>query len=125
MSLIINSVGDRPLRFKNTPEAQQSLEQCRDLLYSLAKKMCVAGNEATDELIQLNYPGAKTTGKNFVNRKYNRTIEWGGEQITLIYDYKSKTAMVAQKGGEKKENEKAVDNLGNHSGTYTLSASGF
>ena len=96
MSLIINSVGDRPLRFKNTPEAQQSLEQCRDLLYSLAKKMCAAGNEATDELIQSNYPGAKTIGKEFVNRKYRRTIEWGSEHITLIYDYMTQTASIAQ-----------------------------
>ena len=97
MNNIINSMGDRPLRFKNTPEAQQSLERCRDVLYSLAKKMCEAGNEATDKLIQSNYPGAKTIGKNYVNRKYNRTIEWGGEKITLIYDYMSKTASVAGK----------------------------
>ena len=85
-------IDGRPLRIKNTPEAQQSLEQCRNLLYSLAKKMLAKGNEATDELIQANFPEAKTIGKEYADRKLKRTIEWRGERITLIYDYATKTA---------------------------------
>jgi hypothetical protein len=67
-----------------------------DVLHSLAKKMCATGNEATNKLISANYPEAKTIGKEFVDRKYKRTIEWGDTNITLIYDYMTQTATVAQ-----------------------------
>ncbi|MDR0474713.1 MAG: hypothetical protein LBH43_13705 [Treponema sp.] len=46
--------------------------------------------------IQANYPGAKTIGKGYADGKFKRTIEWGGEHITLIYDYETKVAMVEQ-----------------------------
>jgi hypothetical protein len=58
--------------------------------------MVDAANEAMGSFIQANYPGAKTIGKGYADGKFKRTIEWGGEHITLIYDYETKVAMVEQ-----------------------------
>jgi hypothetical protein len=89
----IRGTYQRPTRVPNTPAGQR----CFDVLWSLAKKMLDKGNEATGNFIQSNYPEAKTIGKDYADRKFMRTIEWGGEQITVIYDYKTQTTMVEQK----------------------------
>ncbi|MDR0473986.1 MAG: hypothetical protein LBH43_10000 [Treponema sp.] len=63
-----------------------------DVLVSLAWKMVDAANEAMGNFIQSNYPGAKTIGKEYVDRKFKRTIECeDGTLVTLIYDYETKT----------------------------------
>ena len=85
-------MNERPARIPNTLAGQR----CIDVLYLLAKKMCDAGNEATGNFIQANYPAAKTIGKEYVDRKFKRTIEWGSKHITIVYDYETQTAMVAQ-----------------------------
>jgi len=53
-----------------------ALERCRDVLYSIAKKMCEEGTEATGKIMQASFPGAKTIGKHYVDHKMKRTIEW-------------------------------------------------
>ena len=80
-----------PTRIPNNLAGQR----CIDVIHSFAEKMCADGNEATDKLIAANYPEAKTIGKEFVDRKYRRTVEWGGAHIVIIYDYITKTAAVA------------------------------
>ena len=81
---------NRPTRIPNTPAGQR----CMDVLRFFAKKMWDAGNEATNSFIQSNFPEAKTISKEYADHKYKRTIEWGGEHITVIYDYETQAAMV-------------------------------
>ena len=87
---------NRPTHIPDTPAGQR----CRDVLYSIAKKMCDAANEATGKYIESNYPAAKTIGKEFVDRKYKRTIKCGRACIVIVFDYKTKSVSVEQKGGD-------------------------
>ena len=85
---------NRPTRIPNTPAGQR----CRDVLYSIAKKICDAAYEATGKYIESNYPEAKTIGKEFVDRKYRHIIKCGRKRIVIIFDYKTKAVSVEQKG---------------------------
>ena len=90
--ITVTHVNGPPTHIPDTPAG----DRCRDVIFSIAQKMLDDANKATGELIQSNFPGAKTTGKSYADLKHKRTIEWNGEHITLIYDYMTKTASVAQ-----------------------------
>jgi hypothetical protein len=85
-------VNGPPTHIPDTPAGQL----CIDVFRSLAKKMLNTANEATDEFILSNFPGAITIGKEYADRKIRRTIEWSGEQINVIYDFMTDTASIAQ-----------------------------
>ena len=89
----VKGMNKRPTRIPNTPAGQR----CLDVLYYHAQKMVDEANEATGDFIQANFPGAKTTGKDYVDRKMKRTIECeDGSLVTVIYDYMTKTTKVEQ-----------------------------
>ena len=81
-------MNELPTRIPNTPAGQR----CIDILRSIAKKMCDAGNEATQNFIQANFPAAKTVGKEYADRKFKHIVECeDGSLVTVIYDYMTKT----------------------------------
>jgi thymidine phosphorylase len=84
----VTHVNGPPTRIPNTPAGQR----CKDVLYSLAKKMFNAGNEATHNFIQANFPAAKTVGKEYADRKFKRIVECeDGSLVAVVYDYMIKT----------------------------------
>jgi len=81
-------VNGPPARIPNTPAGQR----CIDVLRLLAKKMCDAGNEATHNFIQANFPAAKTVGKEYAGRKFKRIVECeDGSLVAVVYDYVTMT----------------------------------
>jgi len=66
-----------------------------DVFRSIAIKMLTVGDEVTNDFTVSNFPAAETIRKEYINRQYKRVIEWRGDYIAVMYDYKTQTTSSA------------------------------
>jgi hypothetical protein len=78
------------IRIPDCPAGQLAF----DAFHSIARKMFAVGNEATGDFAEANFPGARTIGKGYADRKFRRVVEHGdGARDTIVYDYMTQTTM--------------------------------